>query len=213
MILFLNMVLFTKKNMRKIDALVLGFFQDISDKCQSIFGFNNFTLARFSIGCVIICSIMDFPIELQISKVVTGPVVLFMSATTLFLLFVMYRIYELSRAMESFCENNREFKNPFEEAAIIFRLFAIGFFMLNIVSLYQARIQYLQLMNTQNYWRYVHGVMYESWATFYSCCWYFISCTPKPPQKSKIKKLKERLAGWLQGTPALAPVGIPRGGS
>lgn len=163
--------------LEKIDSICLPFFQKIADKIQIGIGVNNFQIAR-------ILLIFNATVVTAIETIIAFNTEHYVSCVVVAILnpLILMGYWRQSYTIESLCQN-ANFKNPFERDYVWIRglivvlaggnLFLDGVFLLTGIG--QTEI--------------VRYFVNDIESIFLMMMFYFLSCTPKPPSRSKLKKL------------------------
>lgn len=182
--------------MKKIDALILRFFQRCCHWIQDWVGIDNFTLATmFLWGQFFIYLLSKILIDWQ--KGVSGTLIL----VTAFDLFLLFLIRQIFNEYKDKYYTNQNFKNVLEE--LWYPMRAIFIALTLILLPHDIYNGFLNIdSNILNQWG---EKLFVVGAFVFRSSIYIVSCTPKPPQKSKIKKLAEKAKEVVDTTLAPAP--------
>ncbi len=171
-----------------MDTFLLKQFQKVTDFLQLTFGITCFTVSRI---LLITYQIFDFiTISLKTDKReitidTMGLIIEIFIAIPFFFLF-----WYLVSFFEKETRNSPQFKNSLEERFELPRKLSIFFLLM---SIYYSLNHDQVISSTQEMWLIYLNKMRVWRDVFYFFFIYFISCTPKPPQKSKIQSLLEYL--------------------
>jgi hypothetical protein len=177
--------------MRKIDSIVVLLFQRVSDWFQIWIGINNFVIVRLlstllAASVVIVVVLESFQDKRLLYLFDAGA-----------LLAYSIGFFVKSITGERKCKNNPQFANPFYEQIRWLRYTIIGlitmsllffFFygVLHTLSMPKKREDLAVLSRPISRITYTYRfIMLISFV----CNIFFLCCTPKPPSKSKIKKI------------------------
>lgn len=169
--------------LEKIDMFVLNLHQEFSDMIRRWVGLNNFFSAKL---VVIISVIIDThrtwlhrDYKLTLGDVSCHLCVAIVSTLTLF--------YFINRAEKNITvSSNSLYKNPLEYGLRFFRVI----FLLLIIF---ATISSIWTLCSMIFVHVSKKELSNDYLFFVSCCFrtslmYFVSCTPKPPTKSKLSE-------------------------
>ncbi len=184
----------------KFDTFLVNKYQKISDKFQENFGKDNFFLAKVFLTTSIVLSTLSSMIKIyngkdaQTNLLSTGLLIVFLN---LFSFLVVYFFIEINKKIVS------SFENPLKIALRNFRLIIIALELVmhstDIIKTFESFFVIKKdFLISVSYLQVSHIMAYISLL-------YFVSCTPKPPSKSKVKILLEKLVSALEPKPMLEP--------
>ncbi len=191
-------------NLKKLDALLLSKFQSISDWMQDKIGVNNFIISKRVLELYIILGLATFLLEILLKK---SFLVILLDIIGVFLISIA--INELIKFSFKKCNASPNLQNPIVLDYAPFRLFALlllSFALFDIWDCVTKIINPSPIIRTQNENVLVFIMSVKNIFPFFAI--YFCSCTPKPPSKSRIKKLQEKIAEKIfsLGSVKLSPV-------
>ncbi len=182
--------------MKTIDRFLLGKFQAFSDFFQDLVGVNNFWLARLSlvvaslISAFIVCLIFFLPIYSSMVKIIIT--IIFTSIG-----FMCVRIFSaVVDAIEQQCFENKTSRNNLEVSMMPGRIFFL-FMCLAVIVFLVYMIMNMPPINSESLIDNIAIVAGMIHWIFVTCFLYLLSCTPKPPKTSKVKKLFKKLSQAL----------------
>ncbi len=176
-------------NFKKLDALFLSKFQIFSDWVQNYFGINNFFIAKITYATTITCYFIMIIFYYLAGIDVLGYFYIFSSIFFIFIPWVF--VYQAEKMNASY----PAYKNFLEEYLFHERVFLTVMILLTLLS-FPAEIHSLfdpSHVSKEQY-KNLKGLFFDLAWIFIFMFVYFGSCTPKPPTKSKIKKLKEEIS-------------------
>ncbi len=182
--------------MKKIDNFILKKFQALSNTVQVYVGVTCFTTGRLLlIVWYILCLVLA-----GIRTLIYHEYVLNIVFVLLGIMFVKF-IWIVSQVIERELETNKQFKNKLELGWLYARIMSVVFLgncLLFWIPNPRYSLQDLQFhMTTRSIDLFANITQL--------CFFYFLSCTPLPPQKSKLKKFVEKMSAALSGVePQLA---------
>ena len=183
--------------MEKFDLAVLGYFQGISDRVQEITAITNFFLARL---CWIVMLVTELFNSLNNWRD-NGFSVWLVIGLVLYALITLIILFLINKG-EQVCQTNPTFSNINQAGLSGMREFALGFCIVSLI----LNIPELLAFFAKDGHEFLKEFSRNLNILAYLSCLYFASCTPKPPSKSKVRKLIERLGEALSPSPALSKV-------
>lgn len=190
--------------MKNIDKFILDLYQDTADLIQKVFGIDNFTLAKAALIITLVSNIFYNWILHTGSKF---SLLLILSCCGLFIFFVsLLIVYLIILSIERSMRKNSDilYKNKAEENFRTFRYIQLFFLCLSVFN-DLVTIFGIHTTNEPQKENFVSYIDLISIFSFLSCI-YFACCTPKPPTKSKITELLEKLGRMFHQEPE--PSGI-----
>ncbi len=179
--------------MKIIDHYILKKFQKVSDWFQLTFGINNFTIVRIFVVLFAASGVIATVIKYEVSslKGIDPSFILFLVAysSVFFIASVIF---------EKVCLKNPQFANPLKGIMEDLRLLSLGITLFGLVVTIvfsilvptnEAKTTNENTTNFPSAYNFYFWLIIISWFVII----YLISCTPKPPSKSKFKKLLEGL--------------------
>lgn len=177
--------------MEKIDAFFLKKAQKISDWIQDWFGVSNFFLARIFLLFFFVTALMLRIIEFITSKNDSWWVFI-----TLMELLAVTLFYFIIKLAEEKCLSNPTFLNPYQIRLYLLRIMYLIFTIFAIFLLFSPHD-----LDSKSEDFVLSHMLIDKLALFRELfcllLLFFASCTPKPPQKSKIKKFIESMSQVL----------------
>ncbi len=179
--------------MKKIDSFLMKKFQSVSDWTQDLAGITNFFIVKYIISSLLVANEVWYVTY----KTLQGNSV-FIYFGSIIVMYLTTKLPSLVEKMENMVSSNPTFKNPMEIAMAEFR--------------YSRVLPIFTFMTIFNTTFWISFEFFLNNIIFNVCLMsaiYFLCCTPKPPSKSKLKKLKEKIQSIsirLPGTsPGLSP--------
>ncbi len=188
------------QTMDTVDKFILALYQDTADLIQKIFGVDNFMLAKLAL-------FIQIPVYFFLTWVLDdykfNPInIIFILIMALYLTLFYRMITDFEHMTRK--HGNMYFKNPaviklefLRGVWLIFLSISIFYLLRSLFLLYVMNYNEKELLSL--YLRVILDFLVVSMA-------YFASCTPKPPTKSKVTQLMEKLVQLLQPEPE--PSGI-----
>ncbi len=173
---------------KNTDEKLLTFFQKLSDWFQISFGIDNFVIAKFLIvfaGFSLVCQ----GVYSYFLKGVHEYTITVLLLIALYLVAVVYIAYAINQGESSF-RNNPAFTNPnVVKLAWLRNIFCLWLPITVIIIVFNFFPSPSETFNKS-----MAKIFWNLTQVSYISAVYFGSCTPKPPAKSKLNKLKESLA-------------------
>ncbi len=187
-----------------IDIILLNKFQKVSDWFQDIFGINNFTLAKamvFISAPALVGQVVYYAFVTQNFLAAT-----FQTLTLIFLGFIANQINIANRIQDG---TNSGFLNQAAINLRFVRLIYVLVFCFTLIELPDLIGYFVsKYSDPSEFYRYIYIAMDDVEDTAFLFLVYFMSCTPKPPKKSKLKKALEKAKATAEGftsSPETAP--------
>ncbi len=184
------------------DTSMLSIYQKFSDWFQKTFGPTNFSLARACLMCLCLLNLSWFVIPVIILKDFAFTTIILMVLVVI-ILFLGFRICTRSER-EYFKKTRNNFLNKNEKTFFVWRIFSITFFIFRIIIFIQTLTADFSVDLVIIYGALAgHHIIIVHF-------FYFVSCTPLPPGESKVKaklkKIREKVSGFLSPQPDATPV-------
>jgi hypothetical protein len=172
--------------MEKIDNFLLSKFQKFSDFIQITFGITSFTISRMILIIWGFMFILRNMIEFDENGIKIDPSIISIPVVLLISFFIWSEIAKAERENK----NSPQFKNFLHVGNYFARCVSLVFMPIAI-TIFILSLKDISSLKGFGIYLYAKVSLWEIIAYFLLV--YFISLTPKPPQKSKFKKLVERL--------------------
>lgn len=174
------------------DKFILSIFQKISDKVQEYVGLTCFKIAHSFFAVAMMGSLIDI-----IGTFMSGATFWGIVGVVFIPIIYIVMIYLLISA-EKQCLKDKTIRNPCEVSFFGVRRYGTFLLVLSLLSL-GAKYPNLKKVSPE----YVTGYMvqyfgHRLWVVALWLGLYFGSCTPKPYQDSKVKKMVKSLLGVLK---------------
>lgn len=189
------------QTMDTIDKFILALYQDTSDLTQKLFGIDNFALAKVTLIISIVTNLFGIWTANN-SKFMLGDILNFILLS--FLFFVIYSTIIFSEKNTRSCRSIN-YKNINEIKFRFLRQFQIIMTSFDMISLLFVLMGFHKDEYPHERYVFLAIITIIIDFTFLSCA-YFVSCTPKPPTKSKTTQFLEKLGRLLHQEPE--PSGI-----
>lgn len=182
-------------NKKTTDEKLLQLFQKLSDWFQIWLGVDCFAIAKFLIGFSCFALLCERTYSFYMKgfnwlEIITG---------ALYLLIAQYLLGIIKHGERS-VRNNPVFTNPNVLRLQFIRSFMAFFLPITLFLLFANLLpQYNKSMNAL-----LRNIFWNLYEIAYISAVYFGSCTPKPPSRSKVSKIKESLSHSGQRVPGLS---------
>jgi len=177
--------------MEKIDSTILAWHQGFSDRAQLFCGITNFGLAKCCIVFFVLAAIFRNAYEILLLNTDSFGAVI----TALIVSVILYPVCSLKES-----KHNDKFNNLDEVLFRVPRLIILAMQILFIVSTLQSEfpVAWKAL-------RIVQGILFASY-------YYFMACSPKPPQKTTLRKFLDWAKSIRVQIPQITPSPTPSAG-
>lgn len=190
-----------------LDSRILKIFQRISDWSQINFGINNFVIAK----SLLICYVIGYSLYLQ-RVFVLGLFNTFDIAWYIITPFyVGYLTSVIISSEREWKNNNPVFKNTAEYKLVIYRRLegiSLIFKLLTILSIIYHLISIKAVAQKKDNLSHMYEIVFNIMVIFRFLFVFFGSCTPKPPDKSRIKKFVDRFVDMVKLAPKLKTANV-----
>ncbi len=180
------------------DFGILRMFQIFSDKVQDVCGVNNFWLAKLCAKITFSIAVIDylhyFFINVTVLKIILGSVIFLCVHLALFVAFC-----KEAERLDAQYRNGQFYLNSL--AVMMIPVRALGVFTFFFTLSYCGTLSHSERLLIYTFMLVeIGGVL---------CTLYFLSCTPKPPAKSKVRALMEKIAAKTRAIFAPQPTPEP----
>jgi hypothetical protein len=183
--------------LKKVDEKTLKFFQKISDWFQLWLGISNFALAKF----LLIVSAFSFLSE-SIERFFGNTWDFFNVLAICIAVILTLGIWIEIDSSERSCRNNPVFSNPSVIKLSFWRLISLFGFTLAILAFIVYILTFvLNSPLTKEKHAFLADVYHHLYKAVFFMSVYFASCTPRPPSRSKIRKMIEGTSGATRPSP------------
>jgi len=179
-----------------IDSFLLNKFQKFSDWSQDTFGVNNFILAKV-MTCISAPAMVGQIIYFAMIKYN------FFGAffQTLTLIFLGLIFNDIVKGGEKRVNESPEFANDLVIKLRFLRLLYVFIFFLTLSGLPEIVSYFVSNYSEPlEFYKYIYFAMDDIEDTAFLLLAYFMSCTPKPPKPSKLKKLLDKAKVTIKGS-------------
>ena len=183
-----------KINLSVVDERILKFTQTISDQVQDLTG-----ITCITIGKIFLVSCFVFSSALVTSSILAKNAELFWGIIGVQTMASCSAVLIINKLNRESTTSNAAFRNPLEQQFAKKRLIYIAYMIIGLL------LVGMELSNDKDSW-YVIGITSLALNSISQFCMiYFMSCTPKPPSKSKLKKLMHSIREAFTPRPTLVP--------
>jgi hypothetical protein len=177
--------------MEKIDSTILAWHQGFSDRAQLFCGITNFGLAKCCIVIFVLAAIFRNAYEILLLNTDSFGAVIAALIVSVFL-------YPLCSQKES--KHNDKFNNPDE---VLFRVPRLTILVVEILFI---------VITLQSDYPAIWKVLRIIQGTLFASYYYFMACSPKPPQKTTLSKFLDWAKSIRVHLPQIAPDPTPSAG-
>jgi hypothetical protein len=175
----------------KIDQFILQKFQTVQDFFQEWTGATCFLFARmFLLLAYALGAFSSFIAIIMKEEYSQAGIFIAISSGI-----CAYWFLFVGRVEKSTLENLQT-RNPLEETFGLFRILLLGFVIWDLPSILEVAT--FDIITVEDHIKRLRVIGNATWSVSFAFCIYFLGCTPKPPSKSKFRKLAESLLGTRQ---------------
>ena len=176
------------------DEQLLKLAQKISDKFQDLVGITSIHIAKIFLGGCCVCGFIAIT-----STILSPKPDMFFGLVGVQAIALSTGLWIIANLTRDISTSNAVFKNPLELKLTAYRKGTIGYALLGLIILGT------EFLDHPVSWNIIAATACALNGFSFCCMSYFLSCTPKPPSKSKLKKLASDIRDSLAPKSTLTP--------
>ena len=191
------------KILKKLDSYILKKFQSFTDWLEHSIGVSCFSFAKICLGLAMCSFINGVLYDKKLNH--DG---LFMLAFGIIMFAISYAIWRMIANAQKTTRANPVYKNKLEEKLYSERIVVIAMllFSLSIITILFALKNSVKGEEVNEYYSSMKFLILLAFASFFLVCTlYSMSCTPKPPRVSKLRKIVDGIRNLLHQNNSLIP--------